>query len=259
VDAVHRPNRIVLSQLNTVVAASFRASKPLAVLLYGAPGSGKGTLGRLLSQVTTWPHISTGDLLRQHIAAGTPAGQASVGILQGGYAPDSVVNELVADRMAQPDCQKGIILDGYPRTLEQTVQFLPVLRRLEIEPLLVRLILDYTEVKLRLQARRFCSSCGAIFNVVRLPPRKIGVCDECGEPLAARVDDQTDLIVRRIEHYATLTEPVAQFLKEQPIRNWEFNGTETPTAILNHFLQQLQQHSLIELKPVANDHSQKSC
>lgn len=249
VDAVHRPNRIVLSQLDTVVAASFRASKPLAVLLYGAPGSGKGTLGRMLSQVTAWPHISTGDLLRRHIEQGTPAGQASVEILRGGYAPDSVVNELVADRMAQPDCQKGIILDGYPRTLEQTLQFLPVLRRLEIEPLLVRLVLDYTEVKLRLQARRFCSSCGAIFNVVRLPPRKTGICDECGAGLTERVDDQTDLIVRRIEHYETLTEPVAEFLAEQLIRSWEFSGTETPNKILNDFLERLQQHSLIEPAP----------
>lgn len=247
-DADRRPNRIVFSQLNTVVTASFRASKPLAVLLYGAPGSGKGTLGRLLSQVTAWPHVSTGDLLRQHIAAGTPAGQASVDILQGRYAPDSIVNKLVADRMAQPDSQTGIILDGYPRTLEQTGEFLPVLRRLKIEPLLVHLVLDYTEVKLRLQGRRFCSFCGAIYNVVRLPPRQFGICDECGGSLAERVDDQTELIVRRIEHYATLTEPVAQLLKQEVIRNWEFSGTKTPTDILNEFLEQLQHHSLIEPK-----------
>jgi adenylate kinase len=252
VDAVRRPNRIVFSQLHTVVTASFRASKPLAVLLYGAPGSGKGTLGRLLSRVTAWPHISTGELLRQHIAAGTPAGQASVDILQGRYAPDSIVNKLVAERMAQPDCQRGVILDGYPRTIEQTGDFLPVLRHLEIEPLLVHLVLDYTEVKLRLQARRFCSSCGAIYNVVRLPPRQFGICDECGESLAERLDDQNDSIVRRIEHYAALTEPVAQLLKQKAIRNWEFSGTQTPTDILNEFLEQLQHHSLIEPKdPVA--------
>lgn len=251
-DAVLRLNRIVLSLLHTVVTASFRASKPLAVLLYGAPGSGKGTLGRLLSQVTAWPHISTGDLLRQHIAAGTPAGLASVEILRGAYAPDFVVNELVADRMAQPDCQKGMILDGYPRTLEQTLQFLPVLRRLEIEPLLVRMVLDYTELKLRLQGRRYCSSCGAIFNLHRLPPRTAGICDECGHELGERVDDQTDFVVKRIEHYATLTSPVVQFLQEQPIRSWEFSGVNAPTEILTNFLEQLQQHSLIEpVSPVA--------
>lgn len=200
----------------------------------------------MLSQVTAWPHVSTGELLRQHIAAGTPAGQASVGILQGGYAPDAVVNELVAGRMSEPDCQKGIILDGYPRTLEQTLQFLPVLRYLEIEPLLVRLILDYTEIELRLQARRFCSSCGAIFNVLRLPPRKAGVCDECGEHLAERVDDRSDFIVRRYEHYATLTEPVERYLQAQAIRHWEFSATAKPASILNEFLNRLLHYALIE-------------
>ena len=246
VDAARRLNRIVVSQLNTVVAASFRAFKPLAVLLYGVPGSGKGTLGRMLSQVTAWPHISTGDLLRQHIAAGTPEGQASLGILRGGYAPDVVVNDLVAQRMALPDCQNGMILDGYPRTLEQAVQFLPVLRGHGIEPLLVRLQLDYTEVKVRLQGRRFCSSCGAIFNVVRLPPRTPGLCDECGESLAERVDDQADFVGKRLDHYATLTEPVAQYLSAQAIPSWEFSGLETPAAILNKLIKQLQEHSLVE-------------
>jgi adenylate kinase len=246
--------------LITVVPASFRADQPLAVLLYGAPGSGKGTLGRMLSQVTAWPHISTGDLLRQHIAAGTPAGQASVGILQGGYAPDSVVNELVAERMSQPDCRKGVILDGYPRTMEQALQFLPVLRHLGFEPLVVRLQVDYTEVELRLQARRFCSTCGAIYNVVRLPPRRAGVCDECGNPLAERADDRSDFIVRRYEHYAKLTEPVERYLQTQAIRNWELSTTPAPDKILNEFLERLQEHALIEPTPsLPNDHSQKPC
>jgi len=246
--------------LNTVVAASVSASKPLAVLLYGAPGSGKGTLGRLVSRVTTWPHISTGELLRKHIAAGTPAGHASLGILQGGYAPDTVVNQLVVERMGEPDCQKGVILDGYPRTLDQTVQFLPVLRRFDLEPVLVRLNLDYTEVKVRLQARQLCSSCGAIFNLLRLPPRTSGVCDECGGCLVGREDDQTDLLDRRIERYTKLTEPVAAFLMARSVKTLEFSGTETPFRLTAALLDHLRDLSLITFTyPSANDHSQKSC
>lgn len=259
-DAGLRHSWIVLSQLNTVVAASFSASKPLAVLLYGAPGCGKGTLGRLLSQVTAWPHISTGELLRKHIAARTPAGQASLGILQGGYAPDTVVNQLVIERMGEPDCLKGVILDGYPRTLDQTVQFLPVLRRFDLEPVLVRLNLDYTEIKVRLQARRFCSSCGAIFNLVRLPPRTPGVCDECGGGLVCREDDQTELMDRRIERYTNLTEPVAVFLKARLVKTLEFDGTEEPSGLTEALLAQLKDISLIHFThPSPNDYSQKSC
>jgi adenylate kinase len=260
VDAGLRHSWIVVSQLNTVVAASLSASKPLAVLLYGAPGSGKGTLGRLLSQVTAWPHISTGELLRKHIAAGTPAGQASRGILKGGYAPDSVVNQVVMERMGEPDCRKGVILDGYPRTLNQAVQFLPVLLGYELEPVLVCLKLDYTEVKVRLQARRFCSSCGAIFNLVRLPPRDPGVCDECGGDLVCREDDQTELMDRRIDSYSNLTEPVAVFLRARSVKTLEFNGMETPMGLTAALLAHLKGLSLIHFThPPPNDYSQKSC
>lgn len=259
-DAGLRHSRIVLSQLNNVVAASFSASKPLAVLLYGAPGSGKGTLGRLLGQVTAWPHISTGELLRKHIAEGTSAGHASLGILQGSYAPDFVVNQLVIERMGQQDCQKGVILDGYPRTLDQTVQFLPVLGGFDLEPILVRLNLDYTEVKVRLQARRFCSSCGAIFNLVRLPPRIPGVCDECGGGLVGREDDQTELMDRRIERYTNLTEPVADFLKSRSVKTLELSGMDTPSGLTQSLLAHLKDLSLINFTHSSpNDHSQKSC
>jgi len=198
----HSPDH---SQLNNAVTASFRVNKPLAVLLSGAPGSGKGTFGKMLSQATNWPHISTGDLLRRHITARTEIGIASVAILDGSFAPDQVADRLIADRIQAEDCQNSFILDGYPRTLPQSTVFLPILRRLGIEPIVVRLQLDYEATKSRLRNRVSCAGCGATFNLLFLPPKQPGQCDECGIPLVTRTDDQIDLIERRIEYYEKLT------------------------------------------------------
>lgn len=110
---------------------------------------------------------------------------------------------------------------------------------------MVRLNLDYTEVELRLQGRQFCSACGAIFNVVRLPPKERGICDDCGGDLAQRADDRPDFVLRRFEHYATLTEPVERYLRAQEIKTWELAATKAPKNLLNDFLDRLQQDSLI--------------
>jgi adenylate kinase len=235
--------------LNTAVVASFTTSKPLAVLLYGIPGSGKGTLGRMLSQATAWPHISTGDLLRKHISEGTATGQASEGILSGAYAADTLVNSIVALRMRELDCRRGVILDGYPRTLEQTTVLLPRLRHMNLEPVLVRLNLDYTEVKVRLQARCHCAVCGTVYNLIHLPPRLTGRCDECDGQLIGREDDQADLLSKRIEHYLTLTAPVAKFLEASSVRVVELSATETPARLLSAVLSRILTENPIEELP----------
>ncbi len=235
-----------LSQLNNAVIASLRViNKPLAVMLYGAPGSGKGTFGKMLSQATSWPHISTGDLLREHITANTEIGKASVAILEGCFAPDQIANQLVADRIQAEDCQNSFILDGYPRTLPQSTVFLPVLRRLRIEPIVVRLQLDYESTKSRLRNRISCTGCGATFNLVFLPPRQPGQCDACGIPLVTRTDDQIGLIERRIEYYDKLTAPVEHYLMENKFRCWEFDAALAPGQLFSQFASRLVSASLV--------------
>jgi len=239
------PHSFDLSQLNNAVTASLRVLRPLAILLYGAPGSGKGTFGKLLSQATNWPHISTGDLLRRHITARTEIGRASVAILEGNFASDQIANQLVADRIQAEDCQNSFILDGYPRTLPQSTVFLPVLRRLSIEPVVVRLQLDYEATKSRLRNRISCTACGAIFNIVFLPPKQPGRCDECGIPLVTRTDDQVDLIERRIEFYDKLTAPVELNLIENKLRCWEFDAALDPKQLFSQFTNYLVAASLV--------------
>lgn len=203
----------------------------------------------MLSQVTAWPHISTGDLLRRHIAEGTSTGQASADILRGAYAPDHIVNSLVAARMYDSDCRRGVILDGYPRTVEQCMELLPVLRRLNLEPVLVRLNLDYTEVGVRLQGRCHCSTCGAIYNLLHLPPRLTGRCDECGGGLIGREDDQADLLAKRIEQHLKLTAPVAQFLEASSVRVVELSAAEAPNRLLAAILTRLDPENPSEELP----------
>ena len=242
--AVLRP-KPDLSQLNTAVSVSFRALKPLAVMLYGAPGSGKGTFGKFLSQLTGWPHISTGDLLRRHISADTKLGQASIAILDGQYAPDGIANQLVSERLQFADCHDSFILDGYPRTLPQCLAFLPVLQRLQIEPIIVRLQLDRQVVRSRLLARVTCSGCGASFNLISLPPSQAGQCDECGSPLATRTDDHAVLIDKRIEFYNELTGPVEQFLLQRSLRYHFLDASREPRLILSEFLDELSGDYLV--------------
>jgi len=239
------PHNFDLSQLNNTVTASFRIIKPLAVMLHGAPGSGKSTFGKMLSQATNWPHISTGDLLRRHITARTEIGQASVAILEGNFAPDQIANQLVADRIQAEDCKNSFILDGYPRTLPQSTLFLPALRRLNISPVVVRLQLDYEATKSRLRNRVSCTGCGAVFNLVSLPPKQPDQCDECGSPLVTRTDDQVDLVERRIEYYDRLTAPVEDYFIENKLRCWEFDAALDPRLIFSQFTNHLVAASLV--------------
>lgn len=197
----------------------------------------------MLSQATSWPHISTGDLLRKHIAAGSQAGLASQQILHGEYAPDEVVNQLVAERMAGQDCRNGVVLDGYPRTLEQIRLFLPALEAVRMAPIVVRLKVDYNEISRRLEFRRNCSFCGAIYNTETLPPQAEGICDVCGHSLVARPDDRSEVIAKRLGHYAALTTPVETLLREKMGGRWiELNGAAQPADLLNSLLGKIRKN-----------------
>jgi adenylate kinase len=177
----------------------------MRLILVGPPGSGKGTQAKLLSERLGLVHIGTGDILREAVRLGTPAGRlAEPYVKSGKLVPDDLVNELVADRFRREDRPENFVMDGYPRTLAQAASFDQVLRQqfLDLNGVIL-LQVDGDEIVRRLSGRWSCPnpSCLATYHVTKKPPRVPGVCDLCGTPLRQREDDREDTIRRRLEVY----------------------------------------------------------
>ncbi len=182
----------------------------MVLLLFGPPGSGKGTQSRLITNWLGIPAISTGDMLRAEIQAGTPLGKAAQSIMaSGGLVGDDLVNKMLANRVSQPDCGGGFLLDGYPRTLEQA-GFLDHLideQRLK-KPIILHLDVPLDALVGRLTSRRQCPKCGRIYNLLHQPPKLAGICDDDGAALITRKDDQEDVVTERIRTYDAVSRPV---------------------------------------------------
>lgn len=186
----------------------------LSVILFGPPGSGKGTQAKLIRQCLSGAHISTGDMLRQRIARGDEVGQAAASLMQAGkLVPDEMVNRMVEDRIREADCQVGFILDGYPRTVAQAGMVDKVLAANGIAPLVIHLAVDYNVIINRLAARRQCANCQAVYNLKQNPPRKEGICDNCGGALVQREDDREEVIRERLTAYERQTAPVLEYFR----------------------------------------------
>jgi adenylate kinase len=179
----------------------------------GAPGVGKGTQAQLLMATYGIPQISTGDILRANIAKGTELGKAAKSLMdQGKLVPDSLVNDMVALRLAQNDVHSGYILDGFPRTLIQAKWFdaqLPMRRNMP-PPVAIRIVVDETELLHRITGRRICPTCKRIYNIFSNPPNVDERCDVEGTKLEQRPDDTEEAFVRRMKEYSELTAPVIQ-------------------------------------------------
>src|SRR5580658_5612815 len=186
---------------------------PGPILLLGAPGSGKGTQAKELVKHWGIPHISTGDLLRANAAKGTTLGKASKEIMQRGeLVPDSLVDDMVAERLEKPDTAKGYILDGFPRTLGQ-VAWLD--GRLAAEsgslPVIAVMIqVDYNQLLRRITGRMICTVCQRIYNIYTNPPQRSGFCDVDGTRLVQRADDAEQVVAERMRAYAAMTAPVIE-------------------------------------------------
>jgi len=179
----------------------------MRIILLGAPGSGKGSVGERLRDATGFPWISTGDLLREAVRDRTPLGlRAETQLGKGGLVDDETVLGLLRERLARPDCRQGYILDGYPRNIEQAA----TLARIDGSRPEVVFELEAREdvVVRRLSSRRICPSCEAIYNTVSKPPRVEGVCDVCGAALIQRADDRAEVIPERMRTYRAKTEPL---------------------------------------------------
>ena len=212
-----------------------------ALLLFGPPGSGKGTQAVLLAEALKAPHISTGDIFRQNVKEGTVLGKQVKAIMDAGQlVPDELVNGIVADRLAQPDCSKGFILDGYPRTVRQAEMLDGLLGRLRKAKVVVNLLVDYNIIISRIAARRQCPVCGSSYNLVSNPSKVDGVCDKDGTALIQREDDKEEVMRKRFDAYNEQTLPVVDFFRAGEYRLVEVTGGNgAPEDLTAKILEQL--------------------
>ena len=186
------------------------------IILLGAPGSGKGTQAKKMTTSFAIPQISTGDMLREAVKNGTEMGRrAKVFMDQGGLVPDDVVIGIVRDRLREKDCDKGFILDGFPRTIPQAQALDRTVEELgkEITSVL-SLEVDEAEIMERLSGRRTCSGCGAMYHVRFNPPKAEGRCDKCAGTLLQRDDDKEETIRTRLVNYKKSTEPLIEYYRK---------------------------------------------
>jgi len=191
----------------------------MRLVLLGAPGAGKGTQAKKLIEKHGIPQISTGDILRKAVADGTPLGKEAKSYMdKGELVPDKVVIGLIEDRLKQPDCKKGFILDGFPRNTAQAETLDAMLKKLNM-PLDSALSVDVPKDDLmkRLTGRRTCKGCQQMYNVYFSPPKKNGVCDKCGGELFHRDDDKEETIKRRLDVYDAQTAPLINYYKKSGI------------------------------------------
>ena len=182
-------------------------------IFLGPPGSGKGTQAKRLTALRGWPQLSTGDMLRANIQAGTALGIEAKKLMdQGLLVSDSVVVGMIRDRIAEEDCADGFILDGFPRTVVQAEALDALLeeKHLAIDQVFEFRIPD-EELVSRLTGRRTCSSCSAMYHIRSAPSRVDGICDRCGGALEQRKDDSEAVIVKRLAVYHQQTSPLVQF------------------------------------------------
>jgi len=194
------------------------------IVIIGAPGAGKGTQARLLSEKYGYPQISTGDILREMARAGTPLGQKVKETMTAGrLVSDEILAEVIRTRTSQPDCNDGYILDGYPRTLNQAHLLEELASKQGKRQILVHIIVSEGELVKRLTSRRICANCGKSYNLLSSPPKIEGVCDLDGAPLTQRSDDNLESVSKRFEEYRQLTAPLIDYYRRSG-RLIELNG-----------------------------------
>lgn len=191
----------------------------MRLVLLGAPGAGKGTQAKLLINKYGIPQISTGDILRQNVAEGTPLGKEAKSYMdKGELVPDRIILGLVGDRLKKDDCKRGYILDGFPRNIPQAEALDKMLNDLNM-PLDAALSVDvpFDDLMKRLTGRRTCRKCNQMYNIYFSPPKKDGVCDKCGGELYQRDDDKEETIKKRLEVYEASTAPLIDYYKKKGI------------------------------------------
>lgn len=188
----------------------------MRVILLGPPGSGKGTQGEMIEKRFHLPRISTGDILREAIRQGTPLGLAAKTEMSAGHlVSDEIVASLVAERISQTDCQRGYVLDGFPRTIDQ-IRLLEKIDNCQ-EEIVFEIYVPEENIIERLTSRRLCSSCGAVYNVITSPPKRPGICNLCGGYLTQRDDDRPEVIKERLKVYEAEIKEIVKYYKKKGV------------------------------------------
>ena len=200
----------------------------MKIIMLGAPGAGKGTHAKKISEKYSIPHISTGDIFRANIKEGTELGKKAKEYMdQGLLVPDELTCDLVMDRIQQDDCKNGFVLDGFPRTIPQAEALTAALEKIN-EKMDYALDIEIADEKIveRMSGRRVCTKCGAPFHIVNIPPKTEGICDHCGGELEFRADDQPETVLKRLGVYHEQTQPLIEYYAKQGMLK-EIDGTKS--------------------------------
>lgn len=221
----------------------------MRLMLLGGPGAGKGTQALRLSKHFDIPQISTGDMLRQAIAAGTELGLSAKKIMDAGQlVSDEIIIGLVKERLKMPDCQKGFLLDGFPRTIPQAEALKKTGIKLDY---VLEIAVDDDEIVKRISGRRTHPASGRVYHIEYRPPQKEGIDDETGEPLILREDDREEIIRKRLEVYHDQTEPLIGYYKTWSLKNdpqapafHQISGLGNENEIYNHILSTISKREI---------------
>lgn len=213
----------------------------MKLILLGAPGAGKGTVAKMLTKIDGSVQISTGDILRGAVQAGTELGKEAKGYMdRGDLVPDSLIMGIMENRLQEDDCKNGFLLDGFPRTIPQAEALKELLDKLGIKlDMVVDIDVPRDVIFDRLCTRRTCenSECQAIYNIKSMPPKKEGICDKCGSPVVQRADETEEAIAHRLDTYNEKTAPVAGFYEKEGLLK-SITGTSSD-AVVDGIKQQL--------------------
>lgn len=209
----------------------------MKIIMLGAPGAGKGTQAKMIAEKCAIPHISTGDIFRANIKNGTELGAKAKEYMDKGLlVPDELVCDLVVDRIQQADCEKGYILDGFPRTIPQAEALENALNAIE-QKLDYAIDIDVPDENIinRMSGRRACVGCGATYHVLFNPTKVEGKCDVCGESLILRDDDKPETVKKRLDVYHTQTQPLIDFYTERKVLV-EVDGTQSMDKVFDDIM-----------------------
>lgn len=222
--------------------SSGSSDQPLVLLLLGPPGSGKGTQAVRLSRELQLPHISTGDLLRQHLKEQTPLGRRAKEYIESGQlVPDELVTDMLFERISQPDAKKGYLLDGFPRTIPQA-EALDARIQGKARLVVVQLDLPDEEIVKRLSNRMTCRQCGEIHNLAFSPPKERGKCDSCGGELFQRADDREQVIRDRLAVYREQTRPlIGHYSQQQELI--QLSSLAPPDQVYQQLIQEVKKRA----------------